>query len=412
MTAPGRRVLTVPEALLRRRTSMKWGHVDADVLPLWVAEMDTMLAEPIVRAVTGAIALGDSGYPHGRAYPEAFAAFAADRWGWTPDPALATTVPNVTAGITQVLRTVTHRGDAVIVNPPVYAPFHELIHDIARRVRTAPLGPGHRLDLGALDDAFRAATTAGRSAAYLLCSPHNPTGTTHTRAELAAVAELAARHRVRVIADEIHAPLTCPGAVHVPYLSLPGTDDAFAVTSASKAWNLVAFTAAVVLAGPAAATDLAQFPEALHEAASHLGVLAHRAALTEGRAWLDALLADLAHNRRLLGDLLAARLPAVTWRPPQATYLAWLDCRALGLGADPAAVFLDRGRVALSSGPDFGAGGDGHVRLNFATSPRLLTEAIDRLAAAVNDDRPRAASGPPSTRITSPAGNERCDMSH
>jgi cystathionine beta-lyase len=162
-----------------------------------------------------------------------------------------------------------------------------------------------------------------------------------------------------------------------------GAGNAFALLSASKAWNLAGLKAALAVAGPEAAEDLARMPEEVGHGPSHLGVIAHSAALREGGDWLDALLAGLDENRRLLADLLARRLPEVRYRPPQGTYLAWLDCRALGLGDDPAAVFLERGRVALTSGPDFGAGGAGHVRLNLAASPEVLTEAVGRMTAAL-----------------------------
>ena len=212
-----------------------------------------------------------------------------------------------------------------------------------------------------------------------------------------AVAGLAREHRVRVVADEIHAPVVLPGAHFVPYLSVPGAEDGFSVVSATKGWNLAGLKAALVLAGAEAADDLARLPEVVSHGPSHLGVVAHVAALRSGGDWLDALLTGLADNRRLLGDLLAEQLPDVSWTPPAATYLAWLDCRALGLDDDDAAVaarglvtstagpvgaFLERARVALSAGVAFGSGGAGHVRLNFATSQEILTEAVRRMAAA------------------------------
>lgn len=209
----------------------------------------------------------------------------------------------------------------------------------------------------------------------------------HTRDELTTVAELAARHRVRVVVDEIHAPIVHPGERFLPYLSLPGAEDAFALLSASKAWNLAGLKAALAVAGPTAAKDLARMPEEVSHGPSHVGILAHTAALESGVEWLDSLLAGLDENRRLLADLLAEHLPAVRYRQPQGTYLAWLDCRPLRLSDDPAGVFLDRGRVALSAGPYFGTGGAGHVRLNLAASPELLTEAVRRMAAAVGAAR-------------------------
>ena len=372
---------------LRRRTSEKWRRYPEDVLPLWVAEMDVPLAEPVARALTEAIALGDTGYAHGTEYAEALAGFAARHWGWTIDPAHTRLVPDVMLGVVEVLKLVTGEGDAVVINPPVYPPYYQFLRSAGRRVIEAPLDQRHRLDPDVLDRAFAEAVVGGRRAAYLLCSPQNPTGTVHTRAELSTVAELAARHGVRVVADEIHAPLVYPGTTFVPYLSVSGAERDFTLLSASKAWNLAGVKAAVAVAGPDAAAELTRMPPEVIDGVSHLGVIAHTAALRHGGPWLDNLLTSLDGNRRLLADLLAERLPDVRYRPPDATYLAWLDCRALtlpgGPGADPATVFLERGRVAFVPGPDFGPGGAGHVRVNLATSADVITEAVHRMTLAL-----------------------------
>ncbi|MGH3447179.1 MAG: MalY/PatB family protein [Nocardioidaceae bacterium] len=369
---------------LQRRTSMKWRAYPADVLPLWVAEMDVAIADPIVAAVTEAMERGDTGYAVAATYAEALQDFAALRWGWSFDLDDTAIVPDVMMGVVELLRLVTEPGDAVVVNPPVYPPFYDFITAMAdRQVVEAPLGASHRLDLAVLEKAFATAVQGGRSAAYLLCSPHNPTGTAHTADELSAVAQLASTHGVRVIVDEIHAPLQLPGSTHMPYLSLPGTETAFSLMSASKAWNLAGLKAAMAVAGPEASTDLARMPEVVSHGPSHLGVIAHAAAYEHGAEWLDALLEGLDRNRKLLADLLAEQLPDIGYQQPEATFLAWLDCRELGLGDDPAAAFLERGRVALTPGPDFGTGGLGHVRLNLATSPDNLTEAVRRMAASL-----------------------------
>ncbi len=388
--------LTLDE--LRLRTSMKWRAYPAEVLPLWVAEMDTPLAEPVAQALRTAVTRGDTGYPGpGRAYAEALAGFAARRWRWDGLAVERTTiVPDVMMGIVEVLKVVSEPGDSVVVNAPVYPPFYAFATHADRQVVEAPLSSEGRIDFAALEAAFAAATAARRSAVYLLCSPHNPTGAVHTADELAAVAALAGRHGVRVVADEIHAPLVLDGAF-TPYLSVPGAENAFSLMSASKAWNLAGLKAAVAIAGPEAAADLARIPEEVSHGPSHLGVLAHTAAYDDGEPWLDALLAGLRANRELLGRLLDKHLPGVGYRPPQGTYLAWLDCRPLELGegrADageireitgPARFFRQRARVALSSGHAFGTGGTGHARLNFATSQRILTEAVARMGAAVRD---------------------------
>ncbi len=386
-------------AQLGTRTSAKWRVHPPDVLPLWVAEMDTPLAEPVALALTGAIEAGDTGYAFGTGYAQALAGFAAQRWGWDGlDVGRTAIVPDVMLGIVEVLRLLTGPGDVVVVNPPVYPPFFSFVEHSGRRLLAAPLGGDGRLDLAALASAFAQARATGRPAVYLLCSPHNPTGTVHTATELAAVASLAGTHGVRVVVDEIHAPLVLPGATFTPYLSVPGAGAGFSLMSASKAWNLAGLKSALLVAGPDAGADLARLPEEVSHGPSHLGVIAHTAALRDGGDWLDALLAGLAANRALLADLLAEYLPQIRYRPPQATFLAWLDCRALAVpdapvppelrgqvlvGGGPAQLFLDRGRVALSAGPAFGARGTGHVRLNFATSPEILTEAVQRMAAAL-----------------------------
>ncbi|MGB6245242.1 MULTISPECIES: MalY/PatB family protein [Gordonia] len=401
MNLPG---ATVPNPLeqltiaqLRERTSMKWRAHPAEVLPLWVAEMDVLPAAPIADALTRAVARGDTGYPDGgTGYAEALAGFASRRWGWDGLAVQRTAiVPDVMLGIVEVLKLITEPGDRVIVNAPVYPPFYAFATHAGRIVTEAPLTESGRIDPGALEAAFDDARRAGGSPAYLLCNPHNPTGAVHTADELRAVARLANEYRVRVVADEIHAPVMLGAARFTPYLSVDGADDAFALTSASKAWNLAGLKAALAIAGPAAAADLARMPEEVSHGPSHLGVMAHTVAFADGGEWLDALLAGLTRNRDLLERLLAEHLPSVRWTPPEGTYLAWLDCRALGLDepggtdgpgivsdlAGPARVFLDRSRVALSSGHVFGTGGAGHVRLNFATSTAILTEAVTRMGA-------------------------------
>lgn len=376
---------------------MKWRAHPADVLPLWVAEMDVNLAPTVAEAVRRAIDTGDTGYPYGTAFAEAVSQFASRRWEWHDvQPDRTAIVPDVMLGAVEILRLVTDRGDAVVVNPPVYAPFYAFVSHDGRRVLEAPLDAQGRIDLSALEETFARARARGGKVAYLLCNPHNPTGSVHTADELAAVAELARRFSVRVVSDEIHAPVVLPGSRFTPFLTVPGTENAFALTSASKGWNLSGLKAALAIAGPGAVADLHRMPEEVSHGPSHLGVIAHAEAFRSGHDWLDALLQGLDQNRTLLGDLVTERLPLVKYQWPQGTYLAWLDCRELGLpekAADglavvadlsgPARWFLDHARVALSSGHVFGTGGAGHVRLNFATSQAILTETISRMGRAL-----------------------------
>lgn len=383
---------------LRKRSSLKWRAHGTDVLPLWVAEMDVMIAEPIAQALHHAISIGDTGYPFGPQYTEALATFAQRRWGWDQIAERnSAIVPDVMLGIVEILRLVTDPGDVVVVNAPVYPPFYAFTMHDNRHILEARLNELGRIDFEALEQAFAKVTSEGRKAAFLMSNPHNPTGVVHTREELETVAQLARRYSVRVVSDEIHAPLVLSGAAFTPYLTVAGSEDAFSVLSASKAWNLAGLKAAMAVAGTESCTDLDRMPEEVSHGPSHLGIIAHAAALTEGEPWLDALLLGLDANRTLLETLLAEKLPAARWNRPEGTYLAWLDFTSLnfpevtldGPGvvsdlAGPAKFFLDNAQVALSSGHVFGTGGQGHARLNYATSQAILSEAIERMASAVN----------------------------
>jgi cystathionine beta-lyase len=206
-----------------------------------------------------------------------------------------------------------------------------------------------------------------------------------TREQLHTVADLCQRHDVLLLVDEIHAPLVLPGAEYVPFMSIDHemTSRAFTFTSASKGWNIPGLKCGLAVAGSAEGGKLiTEHWEALLP--GHLGVLASVAAFTDGQPWLDAVLQQLDQNRWLLQELLARQLPGAGYVPPHASFLAWIDCRDLGLAGDPAEVFLDRGRVALSPGPNFGAQGAGFARLNMGTSPELLGEAVRRMATAVH----------------------------
>jgi len=377
--------------VLRRRRSWKWTEYPPDVIPAWVAEMDFDLAEPIKDAVRQAITAGDCGYPHPIGLGEVYAGFARQRFGWAPDPGRVFAVPDVMTGIVEALQEVTPHGSGVVINPPAYPPFFFRLRLTGRAVVEAPLrrdqDGGYHLDTGALD----AALSRDDVAAYLLCSPHNPTGRVWSHDDLTAVAAICARRGVVLIVDEIHAPLALPGARHIPFLSLDIDEDlarrTFTFTSASKGWNIPGLKCGLaVVSSPQAAAALERRWEAL--LASHLGVLATAAAFADCVPWLDAARGQLDENRALLAALLARYLPAVGYRPPEASFLAWLDCRALGPG-DAAALFLDRGRVAVTPGADFGDPGRGFVRLNMGTSPELLAEIVRRMGAAAD-----AAPGP------------------
>jgi cystathionine beta-lyase len=366
---------------LRARTSEKWMAYPADILPLFVAEMDYPLAPVVADAIVDRVRASDTGYvASSLAVGSAFAGFASRRWDWNVDPASVVTTTDVSVGIVELLRQVTSPGDGVVICPPVYPPFFDLIPEAGARVVEVPLlddGAAWSLDLVGLQVAFAAGARA-----FLLCNPHNPLGLVHSLSQLQAVSDLAERYGVTVVSDEIHGPLAFGG--FVPYLTVSDAarEHGLTVTSASKAFNLAGVKCAVmVAASDRGRAVLGALPEEVFVRTSLLGQHASVAAFAQGDDWLDATLATLATSRDLLGTLLASSLPGVGFRPPSASYLAWLDFRELDWGPDPSIRALAAG-VALNSGPSFGAPGRGFTRLNFACSPEVLTEAVARLAAA------------------------------
>lgn len=375
----------VPLENLRERRSIKWSLYPADVLPAWVAEMDFSIAPPIAEALHAAIDRSDIGYRNASGLGEAFADYSSRTWGWQFDPKSVTAVGDVVTGVAETIRHLTEPGSSVVINTPVYPPFFSSVRDVAKRgIVEAPLRRQddgcYAWDLEAMEQAFaRPEVTA-----YLMCHPHNPTGTVATRADLEAIAEMAQRHGVAVVSDEIHGPLAYPGTEHLPYLAIAGDDaNAVCVTSASKSWNIPGLKCAQVVTTSRSAPAIAGMPMEITFGSGHLGVLAGIAAYEQGQPWLDEVVAILDSNRTALADLVATRLPGVGYHVPDATYLAWLDFRGVGGGDNPYDTLLEAGRVALSPGPNYGSNGKGFARLNFATSPEILEQVVDRVAVGV-----------------------------
>lgn len=375
---------TLPLDELRRRSSTKWRSYPEDVIPMFVAETDFALAPAIARTLAEAVNRGDTGYtPPDPGLRSAFTAFALRQYGWAVEPTRIRSTGDVMMGVVELLRATIRPGDRVVIAPPVYPPFSMCIPEAGGVVEEVPLldtGDAWELDLRGIEAAL-----AGGARAVLLCNPHNPTGTVHSRAALADLADLAERFGAVVISDEIHAPLVHPGGVFTPFLAASSTaaEVGFAVTSASKAYNLAGLKCALMISASekTGAVVSGLWPE-VEWRTGLFGALAGVAAFSpESDGWLDAQMAALDVNRRLLSDLLAEELPLGRYRVPDAGYLAWIDVSAYGWGDDPARRILRDAKVALHHGPLFGVQGIGHVRLNFGCAPDVLTEAVRRIGA-------------------------------
>ena len=374
---------------LRRRRGAKWNRYPPDVLPAWVADMDFDMAEPIRAGLARMMEANDLGYaaklPES-GLPEAFAAFAARRFpGWEVAPERVIAIADIVQGIHIALEAYTRPGDGVCTLTPVYPPFLQAVAQTGRRLDHCTMvrtGDRYEIDF----DALRAAIDE-RTRLLLLCTPHNPLGRVFDREELEELARIAIERDLVVVADEIHADVVYRGFRHIPFASLGADVEARTVTmtSATKSFNIAGLRCAVVAFGSdALAQRFDAWPERIRGAVSSFGMEATRIAWTECDEWLEALLAHLEGNRDFLHSFLAERLPGIRMRRPAATYLGWLDCRDFGLDPDPYQWFLDRARVGFNDGRDFGDGGEGHVRINFATSRAILTQVLERMEESLH----------------------------
>ena len=364
------------------KNSLKWSYFDPDVLPAWVAEMDFGLAPAVSRALHQAVDNGDAGYPSDEgmeATAIAATGFWSSRLGWSVDPSRVFAVPDVVEGLRRAITHLTKPGSAVILPTPAYYPFFGMVELADRefvQVESFVDGDGrYTVDLESVDREL-----ANGAGSIVLCNPWNPTGRTFSSGELSALIDVVAGHGARVLSDEIHAPLVYNGSTHVAAASI-APDVVVTVTSASKAFNLPGLKCAqVVLTNDRDAEVWSEFFTLPKIGVGTFGLVSNAAAYAEGGDWLDDVMMRLEATRQLLGELMNTHLPGVRYRPPDGTYLAWLDFGGLGHEA-PADHFLEHARVGLSEGSLFGLGGGGHVRLNFATSDDLLIEIIERLAA-------------------------------
>ncbi|MDQ1128424.1 MalY/PatB family protein [Microbacterium sp. SORGH_AS_0888] len=374
----------LPLEELRRRRSVKWRAYPEDVLPLFVAETDFPLAPAVHDVLAEAVARGDTGYtPSDPGIRAAYAGFAARRFGWDVDARRIRSTGDVMMGVVELLRRLTRPGDRVVVTPPVYPPFFDCVAEAGAETVSVPLvglDDAPALDLAGIERAFAAGARA-----LLLCNPHNPTGTVHAQTVLRELADIAHRHGAVVISDEIHAPLA--GRDFTPFLSASeiAARVGYAVTSASKAFNLAGLKCALIITADDATTAVvSSLPDEVEWRTGLFGALAGTAAFSPASdEWLDRLRAAITANHALLADLLADRIPGARFRIPDAGYLAWVDLSALGWGDDPATRILREGRVALHHGPRFGPGGEGHVRINVGCAPEVLTEAVRRIEVLV-----------------------------
>jgi cystathionine beta-lyase len=380
------------EIIERRDTDCaKWDQTEPDVLALWVADMDFRAPAEVQAALMEAVQHGVFGYPYyGSCVQEAAAEWLLSRHGWEVSPESVVLLPGVVTGFNLAANAVTVPGDGVLVQTPTYGPFLkvEKNYNLSQQVHQFDQDPDGRyvLDLDAFEAAIRPETRI-----FMLCNPQNPTGRVFTKDELTAMAEVCLRHDILICSDEIHSDLVYTGHKHIPIASLDSEIAARTITllAPSKTFNVAGLKASVaVIENEELRKDFEDARQGLVGFVNLMGAEAMQAAYLYGAPWLEAVLTYLEANRDLLVEFVRERLPGVKMAAPEGTYLAWLDCRELGIAGikeDTSfnAFFEREARVALNDGGWFGPGGEGFVRLNFACPRSILVEALERMAQAL-----------------------------
>ncbi|WGW11249.1 aminotransferase class I/II-fold pyridoxal phosphate-dependent enzyme [Saxibacter everestensis] len=374
---------------LRQQGGFKWAaHPQA--IGAFIAEMDFGLAAPIREAVASSLDTESTGYLSPRLADElgrATARWQLDHHGRDVPAAWIRPAADVLVALEQTIEYFTSPDDPIVLLTPAYMPFVSLPRRHGRRLVQVPMvepGDEHghwQLDLPALDRAL------GDGGLLVLVNPHNPIGKVYSKDELKQIAEIVERNGARVFADEIHAPMIYPGQGHIAYATINETTARHTVTaaSASKSWNIPGLKCAQLIFSNSDDVDRWDATRLIvGDGAATPGVVANIAAYQHGETWLRNVMGYLDGNRSLLAELLAELLPEVNFTVPDATYLAWLDCRPLKLGTSPVEFFLDNANVALTDGALCGTVGQGHVRLNFATPRPILVQMVRQLAAAVD----------------------------
>jgi cysteine-S-conjugate beta-lyase len=378
----------------RRATDcIKWRLYPEDTIPMWVADMDFVAPEPVVTALHDLVEGRIFGYPASASRQPDDAMelrlLLVERmerlYGWGIETEDILFTPGVATGFNLACHMASARGSSVLAQPPVYPPFLRAPSNAGLQRRDAELLLGqdgcYRVDLNRFEEAITEDTSL-----FILCSPHNPVGRVFQREELEQMAEICLRKNVLICSDEIHCDLIFPGYHHIPIASLSPEVAANTITlmAPSKTFNLpgLQFSFAVIQ-NPKLRIQFRKAHQGLVPWTTALAIAGAEAAYRDGQEWLDQVMAYLQQNLDYLVDFIRSEMPEISLYRPEGTYLAWLDCRRSGIDGSPYQHFLEKARVGLMDGKEFGAGGEGFVRLNFACPRGLLEEALGRMKASL-----------------------------
>ncbi len=345
------------------------------------AVMDYELAEPVQVALMSLVKNSDTGYlGNVPELAQALSFFANQRWDWQIDPSIIKIAPDVGVGVIEICRLILKPGDKILINTPVYYNFYNWIKELHCEVVDAPLAENelrYTLDFPAIAKAYASGVKV-----HILCNPHNPVGALFTKSELAELADLAKQYGVRIMSDEIHAPLVYKENTFTPFLSASESarEVGFAFLSATKAFNIAGLKCAQIIAqSDQNLATLGRLPLAVHSRASLFGAIASAAAYQDGTSWLDAVIDELDSSRKFLKELISKSGIAIEYRMPEASYFGWLDLRKFELQGEIASKFISEGKIAIAPGNFYGPSGSGFIRINFATSKEITQDAVERI---------------------------------
>jgi cystathionine beta-lyase len=383
--------LELGREFLFSRTAAKWCRYPSNVIPSWIAEMDFLPPEVLQDSVMKLVSKRDYGYPRRPLMPaerqigDAFAHRMGEHFGWKIEETSIQAVTDLLQGTIAAILAFSEAGEHIAVHTPCYSPFREAIEEAGRKIVEIPM---LETDAGFFPDMDELRNAPADTRMFILCNPQNPTGRVFTCAELEEIAAIAEARDMIIFSDEVHADFVYDSGKHIPIASLGERVAARTMTANSpgKSFNIAGLRCGVIHFGTPEllARFRARIPRLLLGRPSAISVDAAVAAWTEGQPWLDRIVALLDRNRQIVFKALSQRMPQLKAFMPEASFLAWIDCRALGWQQPAATVFLEKARIAFSSGESFCARHDGFVRLNFATSEEVLREKLERMEKLVN----------------------------
>ena len=382
------------DKIINRKSSdsIKWRLYEKDVLPMWVADMDFVSPEPVIRALHKRIEHGIFGYPLGIMNPKdgipELCGTLVDRmenlFKWKIDPEDIILLPGVVPGFNLACQTLAKPSEAVLFQTPVYPPIFNVGETTGIQHQEMELtlncDGSYYVDWQAFEDSITSETKL-----FILCNPHNPVGRVFTKNELIHFAEICMKNKVVIISDEIHSDLVFKGHHHIPIASLDSeiAQNTITLIAPSKTYNIAGLQFSVaIIQNPDLREKINKEKDILLHWVNSLGIVAAQAAYQDGQNWLDQVLIYLEDNRDYLHQYIQENLPGIKMALPEGTYLAWLDCREAGIEGNPYQFFLKKGKLAFNDGETFGPGGHGFVRLNFACPRSILTEGLERMQKA------------------------------